>query len=115
MGTPLTRPCWPALGCLVAGLVLGIAAVGIGAAVIAHGRRRRSEAAAVSIARFLFLLAWLSGGLALYYVAVLDRNAFNVRYSSFVTPALYALFGIGLAAFAHGGDRRCVAWRGSAG
>ena len=45
------------------------------------------------------LLLWLVGGLALYYVAVLDRGAFNVRYSSFVTPALYALMGVGLAAW----------------
>lgn len=44
-----------------------------------------------------FLLVWLLGGLALYYVAVVDRGAFNVRYSSFITPALYALFGIALA------------------
>ncbi|MCL4862539.1 MAG: hypothetical protein KJZ93_24215, partial [Caldilineaceae bacterium] len=45
-----------------------------------------------------FLLVWVFGGLALYYVAVLDRGAFNVRYSSFVTPALYLLMGWGLAA-----------------
>lgn len=45
----------------------------------------------------LFLLAWSIGGLALYYVAVLDRGAFNVRYSSFITPALYALLGGALA------------------
>ena len=44
-----------------------------------------------------FLAWWLVGGLALYFVAVLDRNAFNVRYASFVTPALYALIGIGFA------------------
>ena len=41
----------------------------------------------------------LLGGLALYYVAVLDRNAFNVRYASFVTPALYTLIAAGLAGF----------------
>ncbi len=46
-----------------------------------------------------FTLAWLLGGLALYYVAVLDRNAFNVRYASFVTPALYTLVAAGLAGF----------------
>ena len=44
-----------------------------------------------------FLLAWTLGGLALYYIAVLDRGAFDVRYSSFITPALYALMGLGLA------------------
>ncbi|MFO7635375.1 MAG: glycosyltransferase family 39 protein [Caldilinea sp.] len=47
----------------------------------------------------LFTLSWLLGGLALYYVAVLDRNAFNVRYASFVTPALYTLIAAGLAGF----------------
>jgi mannosyltransferase len=47
----------------------------------------------------LFILTWLLGGLALYYVAVLDRNAFNVRYASFVTPALYTLIAVGLAGF----------------
>ena len=45
-----------------------------------------------------FLLTWLIGGLALYYIAVLDRGAFNIRYSSFVTPAFYALLGLALAA-----------------
>ena len=44
-----------------------------------------------------FLLIWLFGGLALYYIAVLDRGAFNVRYSSFITPALYLLIGAALA------------------
>ncbi len=47
-----------------------------------------------------FLFLWLFVGLALYYVAVLDRGAFNVRYSSFVTPALYATIGVGLSALA---------------
>jgi 4-amino-4-deoxy-L-arabinose transferase-like glycosyltransferase len=45
----------------------------------------------------LFLLTWLFGGLTLYYIAVLDRGAFNVRYSSFITPALYLLLGVALA------------------
>jgi hypothetical protein len=45
-----------------------------------------------------FLFLWLAGGLALYYVAVLDRGAFNVRYASFVTPALYALMGVAVVA-----------------
>ncbi|MBX3010894.1 MAG: glycosyltransferase family 39 protein [Caldilineaceae bacterium] len=43
-----------------------------------------------------FLWAWLVGGLALYYLAVLDRGAFNVRYSSFITPALYLWLGLAL-------------------
>jgi mannosyltransferase len=47
-----------------------------------------------------FLLAWLVGGLALYYIAILDRGAFNVRYSSFVTPALYSLLGIAIIGWA---------------
>lgn len=46
-----------------------------------------------------FLLVWLLGGLALYYIAVIDRGAFNPRYSSLVTPALYGLVGIGLSAW----------------
>ena len=45
-----------------------------------------------SVNRLSFLLMWLIGALVLYYVAVLDRNAFNVRCASFVTPALYALW-----------------------
>ncbi|MEZ4725835.1 MAG: glycosyltransferase family 39 protein [Caldilineaceae bacterium] len=44
-----------------------------------------------------FLLVWLIGGLALYYLAVVDRGAFNVRYSSFITPALYLMLGWALA------------------
>lgn len=47
-----------------------------------------------------FLPVWLLGGLALYYIAVLDRGAFNVRYSSFVTPPLYLLLGLALANWA---------------
>ncbi len=47
-----------------------------------------------------FLLVWAIGGLALYYLAVLDRGAFNVRYSSFITPALYLLMAVALAAWA---------------
>ena len=57
-------------------------------------------ASSASFSNLAFLLFWLLGGLALYYIAVLDRGAFNVRYSSFVTPALYALLGIALAALA---------------
>jgi len=47
--------------------------------------------------RLSLLVFWVAGGLVLYYIAVLDRGAFNVRYSSFITPALYALLGAGLA------------------
>jgi len=51
----------------------------------------------LKMTRYSFLLSWLVGGLALYYIAVVDRGAFNIRYSSFVTPALYALLGVALA------------------
>lgn len=44
-----------------------------------------------------FLLVWLLGSLGLYYIAVLDRGAFNIRYASFITPALYLLIGAGVA------------------
>ncbi|RIK39568.1 MAG: hypothetical protein DCC55_17735 [Chloroflexi bacterium] len=47
----------------------------------------------------VFLFVWAIGGLVLYYVAVLDRGAFNVRYSSLITPALYLLIGGSLAAW----------------
>jgi hypothetical protein len=43
------------------------------------------------------LLVWLAGSLILYYIAVVDRGAFHVRYASFVTPALYALIGVAVA------------------
>jgi hypothetical protein len=56
------------------------------------------ESRVSSLVSHLSLLpAWLLGGLALYYIAVLDRGAFNVRYSSFVTPPLYLLLGMALA------------------
>lgn len=44
--------------------------------------------------RTLALLAlWLFGGLALYYVILTRRSAFNPRYISFVLPALWAIAG----------------------
>jgi hypothetical protein len=83
-------------------VVLVLGATGIGVAAYAIWRDRRSRLLRRrSVNRLSFLLAWLIGALALYYVAVLDRNAFNVRYASFVTPALYALLGIGLAALVY--------------
>ena len=79
-----------------------LAAGGLGIAAVALWRHRQSVSSTRhSVVRFSFLLVWLVGALALYYVAVLDRNAFNVRYASFVTPALYALLGIGFAALAY--------------
>lgn len=72
----------------------GSALLGLGGALVATGYLRR-QAGVIS-----FLWAWLVGSLAFYYIAVIDRGAFNVRYSSFVTPALYPLIGIGLAVWA---------------
>ncbi len=57
-----------------------------------------------------FALVWLVGGLALYYAAVVDRGAFNIRYSSFVTPALYLLLGVGLVGLARW--HRLAPWLG---
>ncbi len=73
---------------------LAVLAGGLAAWLLRRGRQG-GELAALS-----FLLVWLALGLALYYIAVLDRGAFNVRYSSFVTPALYALLGVALAGWA---------------
>ena len=79
-----------------------LGSVGVGVAAYAIWRyRQHGVQTRQSINRLSFLLTWLVGALALYYVAVLDRNAFNVRYASFVTPALYTLLGIGLAAFTY--------------
>lgn len=58
-----------------------------------------SGRAAVLAHPVAFLLVWAIGGLALYYLAVLDRGAFNVRYSSFITPALYLLMAVALYAW----------------
>ncbi len=72
-------------------VTLGLIGIGLGIAAM----RRRLSAAPLG-----FLAVWLVVGLALYYVAVLDRGAFNVRYSSFVTPALYTLAAAGLTGWA---------------
>lgn len=66
-----------------------------GLALLAWRTRATTLALPVS-----FLLVWAIGGLALYYLAVLDRGAFNVRYSSFITPALYLLMAVALGAWA---------------
>jgi hypothetical protein len=90
-------------GSLWLGLVLALAAVGLVLAAYIIWRQPpqgQNVARRVAATRLSFLLAWLLGALALYYVAVLDRNAFNVRYASFVTPALYALIGVAFAAYA---------------
>ncbi|MFN8489182.1 MAG: glycosyltransferase family 39 protein [Caldilineaceae bacterium] len=89
--------------------VLGVAVVGLGLALallVAKGRRastlhshaeRGNEDSALRTPHSAFLLVWLFGGLGLYYIAVLERGAFNIRYTIFVTPALYVLIAIGLA------------------
>jgi mannosyltransferase len=63
------------------------------------GKFPSSSQPASRLAPATFLAVWAIGGLALYYVAVLDRGAFNVRYSSFMTPALYVIVGGALAAW----------------
>ncbi len=75
---------WSAAGLASAGLVLSM-------------MDGRSETRGPEGLRLSLLVFWAAGGLVLYYIAVLDRGAFNVRYSSFITPALYALLGAGLA------------------
>lgn len=76
--------------------VAGSGVLGIGYWIVA--RRQPTIQYPIPNTQFLFLPVWLIGGLILYYFAVLDRGAFNIRYASFVTPALYALLGIGIAA-----------------
>ncbi|MCX6044944.1 MAG: glycosyltransferase family 39 protein [Chloroflexi bacterium] len=101
---------WVVLGLAVVGLVLASLPVKHWLAE-ARGASRIHFASPLSAAReneqnwhsslfthhTTFLLVWLFGSLALYYIAVLDRGAFNIRYSSFVTPALYVLIGIACA------------------
>ncbi|MEM7131116.1 MAG: hypothetical protein AAF702_32640 [Chloroflexota bacterium] len=62
---------------------------------------QRSRGNSEEITYLSFYLVWLLGGLGLYYIAVVDRGAFNPRYSSFVTPALYLLASIGLSAWGY--------------
>jgi hypothetical protein len=82
---------WVVLGMLIIGLILDFTRH------TPHATRHTPHATS-------FLLTWITIGLAGYYIAVLQRGAFNVRYSSFVTPALYVLLGGALARV-----RRC--WR----
>jgi len=76
-------------------VILGLVLLG----TLLHLMATRDAPLATHHTHYSFLLAWLVGGLALYYIAVLDRGAFNVRYSSFVTPALYVMLGLALAAW----------------
>ena len=75
---------WGVTALAIAGIVLTV--------MSGQSATRRHERLRLSL-----LVFWTAGGLVLYYIAVLDRGAFNVRYSSFITPALYALLGAGLA------------------
>ena len=80
--------------------VLGVLTLGVGRTMARQGGQETGRQGGGEVRKWTgvsFLLAWLLGGLALYYIAVVDRGAFNVRYSSFVTPALYGLLGLGLA------------------
>ncbi len=87
--------------------VLFIAALGLVLRGIKPASARgRASAPGIHAFALPFTLIWLMGGLALYYLAVLDRSAFHVRYASFVTPALYTLIAVGLMTF--------VRWRRSA-
>ena len=72
------------------GSILGILLAGLG---IALGKSNLPGAKRT----IGFLLTWFAGGLALYYIAVVDRGAFNVRYSSFITPALFGLLGVAVS------------------
>jgi len=78
-------------------LVLALALIGTGVWLWQSGVASAASPQKFTRSYVLFLLIWLLGGLGLYYIAVLDRGAFNVRYSSFTTPALYALLGGALA------------------
>jgi hypothetical protein len=78
--------------------LLALAAIGLVAGPVASLRApARPRGLSLEAQAQIFLLVWLIGGLGLYYLAVLDRGAFNVRYSAFVTPALFALVGAGIA------------------
>ncbi len=60
--------------------------VPLGGAVLAVREPRKRHTLAL-------LALWLFGGLALYYVILTRRSAFNPRYISFVLPAVWALAG----------------------
>jgi mannosyltransferase len=66
-------------------LALRDQAVALRDQALGHHDRARS--------RLALLALWLFGGLALYYLLLTQRSAFNPRYISFVLPALWALAG----------------------
>ncbi|MFN8445551.1 MAG: hypothetical protein U0175_32470 [Caldilineaceae bacterium] len=89
---------WVALAILLCGLlIMAVRLFGQSRNHEIDAKQRGANVKFAHSASFTFLLTWLVGGLLLYYVAVLDRGAFNVRYSSFVTPALYVLAGMSLS------------------
>ncbi len=71
----------------------GALAAGACCAIWAH----RRDAARSRWDRVSLLVLWLLGGLALYYLVLLSRSAFDPRYISFVLPALWVLGGWALA------------------
>ncbi len=50
--------------------------------------------------RLILLVTWLVGGLAVFYLILVTRSAFNPRYISFILPALWVLGGWALAGWA---------------
>lgn len=88
-----------AIGVTWLGAMLAIFVVGLMHYAYEERSDRDQVFAGLLRSNFSFMLFWFAGGLALYYLAVLDRGAFNVRYSSFVTPALYGLVAIAILAW----------------
>ncbi len=80
--------------------IIGLTFPFIFSATSPRHRTKRTIALSSLISPVSLLPIWLLGGLGLYYIAVLDRGAFNVRYSSFITPPLYLLLGMALANWA---------------
>lgn len=80
---------------LIASLVL--AAGGLVALIVRHRRAQGGATAPAFATEITFLIVWLVGGLFFYYIGILRVGAFNIRYSSIVTPALIALLGAGIA------------------
>lgn len=74
-------------------LWLAVLAGGAAAGFVAH----RSGSARSRWGRVGLLALWLLGGLALYYLVLVRRSAFDPRYISFVLPPLWALAGWALA------------------
>ncbi|CAN5703282.1 hypothetical protein BH10CHL1_BH10CHL1_21570 [soil metagenome] len=109
---------WVVLGLVAAGLVLALLPTGHWLAggrgpiyssatpklhsLVEHGKEQTTSTLYSLLSTSTFLFVWLFGSLGLYYIAVLDRGAFNIRYSSFVTPALYVLIGLALAGWRRG-------------